>query len=442
MVKQLTNPEGQTLGQPPLGQKTAARRAMMASYLGTTVEFYDFFIYGTAAALIFPTVFFTDLPVQLGVTLSYLTLAAGYVARPVGGILFGHFGDRVGRKRMLLITMLMMGLVSIAMGVLPGTETIGYAAPVILVLLRLVQGIAVGGEWAGAALMALEHAQPKNRGFAASLAVSGAPSGAVLATLVFGAVSMLPQEQLLQWGWRVAFLMSVGLVFLAMYLRSRVTESPEFEREKAERGNEKAPVAPLVAVLRKHPGRLVSAILSGIAPLFLQSLLATFAISYAVTQGHAQATVLWMVTIANFLMIFSVPAFAALSDRIGRRPVMMAGYIFGGSMIWVIFRLIDSGNVLLLLAAIVIGNPIANGMMYGPLGAFFSEKFDTGSRYTGVSLSYQLSTLLGAGFAPLIASSLLFAGSGGTHLVSLLFTGLCVFGALAVWFSRETRGTL
>ncbi|WP_286135470.1 MFS transporter [Arthrobacter sp. UCD-GKA] len=441
-MKQLTTPEGQAIEAPPLSQKTAARRAMMASYLGTTVEFYDFFIYGTAAALIFPTVFFTDLPMQLGVTLSYLTLAAGYVARPVGGILFGHFGDRVGRKRMLLITMLMMGLVSIAMGVLPGTETIGYAAPVVLVLLRLVQGIAVGGEWAGAALMALEHAQPKNRGFAASLAVSGAPSGAVLATLVFGAVSMLPQEQLLQWGWRVAFLLSVGLVFLAMYLRSRVTESPEFEREKAERDNAKAPVAPLVAVLKKHPGRLASAILSGIAPLFLQSLLATFAISYAVTQGHAQATVLWMVTIANFLMIFSVPAFAALSDRIGRRPVMLAGYIFGGSMIWIIFRLIDSGNVLLLLAAIVIGNPIANGMMYGPLGAFFSEKFDTGSRYTGVSLSYQLSTLLGAGFAPLIASSLLFAGSGGTHLVSLLFTGLCVFGALAVWFSRETRGTL
>ena len=441
-MKQLTNPEGQAVGAPPLGQKTAARRAMMASYLGTTVEFYDFFIYGTAAALIFPTVFFTDLPVQLGVTLSYLTLAAGYVARPVGGILFGHFGDRVGRKRMLLITMLMMGLVSIAMGVLPGTETIGYAAPVILVLLRLVQGIAVGGEWAGAALMALEHAQPKNRGFAASLAVSGAPSGAVLATLVFGAVSMLPQEQLLQWGWRVAFLMSVGLVFLAMYLRSRVTESPEFEREKAERGNEKAPVAPLVEVLKRHPGRLASAILSGVAPLFLQSLLATFAISYAVSRGHAQPTVLWMVTIANFLMIFTVPAFAAVSDRIGRRPVMMAGYIFGGSMIWVIFRLIDSGNVLLLLAAIVIGNPIANGMMYGPLGAFFSEKFDTGSRYTGVSLSYQLSTLLGAGFAPLIASSLLFAGSGGTQLVSLFFMGLCVLGVLAVWFSRETKGSL
>jgi MFS family permease len=421
---------------PPVDRKGNARRAAVASYLGTTVEFYDFFIYGTAAALIFPTVFFQNVPPALGVILSYVTLAAGYAARPLGGILFGHFGDRIGRKKMLVLSMMIMGVVSIAIGLLPATATIGVLAPVLLVLLRVIQGIAVGGEWAGASLMALEHAQPKNRGFAASIVSSGAPSGAVCATLVFAALSSMPKEQLLSWGWRVAFLASVLLVIIAVILRTRVTESPEFLRDVAE-GKNKTKVAPLLSVLRNSPGRLTSGTLAGIAPFFLQSLLATFVITYAVTQGHVQSTVLWMVTIANALMIFTVPAFAALSDRIGRKPVMLAGYLGGILAIWAVFGLVSDGSTLLLLLAFIIANPIVNGLMYGPMGAFLSEKFSTETRYTGMALSYQIATLIGAGFAPLIASSLLLAGGGETWMISLCFVVMCLIGAFAVLLGKE-----
>lgn len=421
---------------PPVDRKGNARRAAVASYLGTTVEFYDFFIYGTAAALIFPTVFFQNVPPALGVILSYVTLAAGYAARPLGGILFGHFGDRVGRKKMLVLSMMIMGVVSIAIGLLPSTASIGVLAPVLLVLLRVIQGIAVGGEWAGASLMALEHAQPKNRGFAASIVSSGAPSGAVFATLVFAALSSMPKEQLLAWGWRVAFLASVILVIIAVVLRTKVTETPEFLRDVAE-GKSKTKVAPLLSVLRHSPGRLTSGTIAGIAPFFLQSLLATFFITYAVAQGHVQSTVLWMVTIANALMIFTVPAFAALSDRIGRKPVMLAGYAGGILTIWAVFGLVSDGSTLLLLLAFIIANPIINGLMYGPMGAFLSEKFSTETRYTGMALSYQIATLVGAGFAPLIASSLLISGGGETWMISLCFVGMCLIGALAVLLGKE-----
>ncbi|WP_157156996.1 MULTISPECIES: MFS transporter [unclassified Diaminobutyricimonas] len=418
------------------------RNAMVSSYLGTVVEMYDFLLYGTAASLVFPILFFNDLDPVAASIASFATLAAGYVARPLGGILFGHFGDRMGRKKMLVITLTMMGVISFLIGLVPTHAQIGVAAPIILVSLRVIQGIAVGGEWAGAALMSMEHAKPQGRGLAASMVASGGPGGAVLATLVLTAFSVLPEDQFLAWGWRVPFLLSAVLVVIAMVMRMKVTESPEFEA--AQEAAREAPAAhqgvPLVTILTRYPKQLLSAISGGLAPLFLQSLLATFALNYAVTVGHDRTTALLLVTIANFVHMFTIPVFALLSDRFGRKPVMLTGVVLGIVLIWPFFELITDGSWWALLLAFMIGNPLVQGLMYGPLAAWISEKFGTEARYTGVSLSYQISSTLGAGLAPLIAAALLAVAGGGTNtwLIALFFTGLSVITGIAVLTSRET----
>ncbi|WP_166877800.1 MFS transporter [Salinibacterium sp. ZJ450] len=418
------------------------RNAMVSSYLGTAVEMYDFLLYGTAASLVFPVLFFKDLDPVAASIASFATLAAGYFARPLGGILFGHFGDRLGRKKMLVITLTIMGVISFLIGLLPTHDQVGAAAPVILVSLRVIQGIAVGGEWAGAALMSMEHAKPQGRGLAASMVASGGPGGAVLATLVLTAFSVLPEDQFLAWGWRVPFLMSAVLVVIAMVMRMKVTESPEFEaaQKAAQQSDSAHRGVPLVTILTRYPKQLLAAIGGGLAPLFLQSLLATFALNYAVTVGHDRTTALMLVTIANFIHMFTIPAFALLSDRVGRKPVMLTGVVLGIVLIWPFFSLISEGSGWALLLAFIIGNPIVQGLMYGPLAAWISEKFGTEARYTGVSLSYQISTTLGAGLAPLIAAALLAAAGGGTNtwLIALFFTGLSVITGIAVLSGRET----
>jgi len=421
---------------------------MLSSYLGTTVEYYDFLLYGTAASLVFPVLFFNELSPMAATIASFGTLAVGYLARPIGGVIFGHFGDKLGRKNILIITLLIMGGVSFLIGLLPTQETIGMAAPILLVTLRIVQGFAVGGEWAGAALMSMEHAAPKGRGFAASIVASGGPSGAVLATLVLTAFSVLPEEQFLAWGWRVPFLLSAILVVIAFFMRLRVTESPEFvaaqERQKAQRaGNTTAPKqkAPLFTVLKHYPRQTLEAVVGGLAPLFMQSLLATFMLTYAVQAGHSRTSALILVTVANAIHILTIPAFAALSDRVGRKPVMIAGAIAGALLVFPIFALVGQGSWAALLLAFVLGNPIVQALMYGPMGAWMSEKFPADSRYTGVALSYQVSSTLGAGLAPLVATALL-ASTGGTSIVpiAVLFIVLCAVSGITFLFSKETAG--
>lgn len=428
------------------GGGRARRRAMISSYLGTTVEYYDFLLYGTAASLVFPSLFFHELSPMAATIASFGTLAVGYLARPIGGVIFGHFGDIFGRKNILIITLIMMGGVSFLIGLLPTQQTIGMAAPILLVTLRIIQGFAVGGEWAGAALMSMEHAAPKGRGFAASIVASGGPSGAVLATLVLTAFSVLPDEQFLAWGWRVPFLLSAILVIIAFFMRLRVTESPEFvaalEKQKAERAaNQGAPKpkAPLVTVLRHYPRQTLEAVVGGLAPLFIQSLLATFMLTYAVSAGHSRTSALILVTVANAIHILTIPAFAALSDRVGRKPVMVAGAIAGAVLIFPIFALVGQGSWAALLLAFVLGNPVVQALMYGPMGAWMSEKFPADSRYTGVALSYQVSSTLGAGLAPLVATALL-AASGGIVTLGILFVVLCAASGLTFLFSRETAG--
>lgn len=437
----MTQTHGNTAGRTPARtaqDAKASRLAMLSSYVGSSLEMYDFLLYGTAASLVFPALFFTGVDPALALALSYVTLAAGYVARPLGGIIFGHFGDRLGRKKMLIITMAMMGIVSIAVGLLPTAAQIGVAAPIALVTLRVIQGIAMGGEWAGAALMSMEHSAPTRRGFGASIAVSGGPSGAVLATLVLGMFAALPEEDFMTWGWRVPFLLSLVLLIVGLFLRYRVTESPDFEKAKAEDKGHAG--APLLEVLRRYPKAVALSVVGGLAPLFMQSLLATFALTYAVNVGHERSDALMMLTIANALHILTIPAAALLSDRLGRRPVMVAGAAAGIIGIWPMFALIENGSTFLLLVGFIIGNPLVQALMYGPMGAWIGEMFSTRTRYTGLSLSYQLATTLGAGFAPLIASSLLAAGGGSTTLLAVFFGALCLISGIAFLRAKETGG--
>lgn len=263
------------------------RRAIVSSFLGSTVEYYDFLLYAAAAGLVFPKLFFAGVDPTTGIFLSYLTLFTGYVARPIGGLLFGHFGDKVGRKNMLFITLMMMGIVSICIGLMPTADSIGVAAPIALVVLRMIQGLAVGGEWAGATLMAMEHSKEGSRGLGASIAVAGGPSGAVLATLVLALFSSLPDEQFLSWGWRVPFLFSVALVVVGLYLRLRVTESPDFAAARAE-GDVHTGV-PLVAMIRQYPKEVLLGAVAAAGPLFLQSLLAVVMVPYVVESGAGAA---------------------------------------------------------------------------------------------------------------------------------------------------------
>jgi len=424
-----------------LDERRARRRAMISSYLGTTVEFYDFLLYGTAAALVFPILFFPGTDPLTGTLASFGTLAVGYLARPLGGIIFGHFGDRLGRKRMLVITLVVMGAVSFAIGLLPTYAQIGVWAPVLLVTLRRIQGVAVGGEWAGAALMSMEHAKPNTRGFAASIVASGGPSGAVLATLVLTPFSLLPEGEFLGWGWRVPFLLSAVLVVIGLIMRLQVTETPEFTAALARREHEPRQKAPLLTVFRHNPLRVLSGVAGGLAPLFMQSILATFVLTFAVSVGgYPRAEALWLVTVANAIHIVTIPAFAVLSDRVGRRPVMIVGAIAGIVLIWPLFALVGIGTWWSLLLAFIIGNPIVQATMYGPLGAWIGEKFAADVRYTGVAVTYQLATTIGAGLAPLIATALL-AAAGGTDpsLIAWFFVGLCVISGLAYFFSRETH---
>ena len=422
-------------------KKRESRRAVISSYLGSTVEYYDFLLYGSAASLVFPALFFSDLDPGLGIILSFLTLATGYIARPIGGLLFGHFGDKYGRKQILFITLMVMGIVSILIGLLPTYQTIGIAAPIALLLLRILQGLAVGGEWAGATLMAMEHSGKKSKGLGASIAVSGGPSGAVLATLVLGGFSLMPEEQFMSWGWRIPFLLSALLVVIGLYLRHRVTESPDFEQAKAKEAQKSESTSvPIVELFRSSSKEIGLGTLSGIAPLFIQSLLATFALTYAVSIGHSRSDALLMLTIANTLHIFTIPLMAAVSDRYGRRPVMLTGVFLGMILIWPMFELISHDNPWMMLLGFIIGNPIIQAVMYGPMGAFISEKFTTRTRYTGLSLTYQLTSLIGAGFTPIIAQALLEQAGGGTntHYIAMLFCVLCAVTGIGVYLSKET----
>ncbi|BEL03663.1 MFS transporter [Actinoplanes sichuanensis] len=418
-------------------ETSEVRRVVFSSYLGSTIEFYDFLLYGTAAALVFPAVFFSGLDPLTSVLFSFGTFAAGYLARPVGGILFGHFGDRIGRKRMLVVTMFLMGVASFLIGLIPSAAVIGGWSAVLLITLRVVQGIAVGGEWGGAALMALEHSGGSRRGLAASFVNAGAPSGAVLGSLMLGLFSLLPPDQFLSWGWRIPFLMSAILLVIGLWVRASVSESPVFLRALDEAAR-KPPSLPILSVLRRPRALILTTFGAGAAFAF-QVGMATFAQTYAVSHGTARPSVLLGFSVASFLAIFAVIGAGWLSDRFGRRPVLLAGAIGWGLLAFPLFKLWGSGNGLLVFTGFAVGLGLQS-LMYGPLGAFISEQFGTGARYTGASLGYQLATLIGGGFTPAILASL-YAGTGGTTItpVATYLIIAAAVSAIAVVLIREGR---
>jgi MFS family permease len=414
--------------------RTQLRRAVLSSYLGSVIEYYDFLLYATASAVVFNRVFFSSLDPLVGTVASFGTLATGYLARPLGGVLFGHFGDRLGRKRMLVLTMALMGVASVLIGLLPTYAQVGALAPVLLVVLRIAQGVAVGGEWGGAVLMSAEHATSR-RGLWASFTNAGAPSGMVLSTLVLAlAASSTGEEQFLAWGWRIPFLLSAVLLAIGLFVRAKVEETPVFT---ASAGRPERP--PLLEVLARHPRPLLLSVGVGFGAFVAQGTLTVFVISYAVQAGFPRPTVLNALTVSSVCAVAGIIGFSALSDRLGRRPVVLAGAIAMAVWSFLIFPLIDSGSTLLLALAVIVGQGVVHAAMYGPLAALYSELFPTRSRYTGASLGYQVAGI-GAGLAPVVFAAVL-SGSASTVPVSAIIAVCCLVSVGCILALGETSRT-
>lgn len=411
------------------------RRILGSSLIGSIIEYYDFILYATAASLVFDRVFFANLGPGLSLFASFATLAAGYVARPLGGIIFGHFGDRFGRKQMLVLSMVMMGGATVLIGLLPTTAQLGVAAPIVLVLLRVIQGIAVGGEWGGATLMALEHAPANKRGLAAAFANAGGPAGGLLATLAVSAVSALTGNQFLVWGWRIPFLLSALLILIGMIIRLRVAETPVFQKLDAEAAKIKQP--PLMEVLRHHPRLVVVTLVATLGFYACQGLLTVWGVSMAVGSGVDRSGVLNWKGVAAVVTVVVCFYSARLSDRIGRRAVLTAAGAAAILLAFPLIMLLTNGTLWGFAVAVVIGNGLVQGALAGPIGAYISEQFPTSVRYTGASLSYQGASMIGAGFTPMIATGLVLAAGGGVWMVGAFWIVVLAAGLAAVRLTRE-----
>lgn len=413
------------------------RTVVGASLIGTTIEWFDFFIYGVASALVFNRLFFPSFEPLTGTLLAFSTYALGFLARPLGGIIFGHFGDRVGRKMLLMISLLVMGLSTTAIGLLPTYDQIGVWAPMLLIALRLLQGFAVGGEWGGAVLIVAEVAPARTRGFWTSWPQVGAPAGNLLAAAVFAASSaLLPEDDFQAWGWRIPFLMSIVLVAVGWWLRRAVAESAVFVQEAAKEG---LVPFPAVEVVRRK-GR---ALLTGGGLRFGENIcyyvVATFSITYLTEiRGGDRSLVLNAVLIGSALECLSMPFFAALSDRVGRRWVYGAGAICVAAWFPIFFGLLDVGNAWSVGLAVTVAM-VAHGAMYAPQGAMITELFPTRLRYSGASIAYQATSIFAGSLAPIIALSL-YKLTGGTGAVAAYVVGGLLVTLVAVIVARETKG--
>jgi metabolite-proton symporter len=383
-----------------------SRKVAVASLIGTTVEWYDFFLFGTAAALVFPELFFSNLSPASGLLAALASFGVGFVARPLGGAIAGHFGDRIGRKKMLVLTLLVMGGATVAMGLLPTFATVGMLAPILLVVLRFVQGLSVGGEWAGAALMAVEHAPQGRRGFFGSWPMVGTPAGLVLSTGAFAAVGTLPNDAFLSWGWRLPFLLSAVLIIVGLVVRLRIIESPVFAKVVDEGHTVRLPIK---TVFIHHWRSVIGAagLLLSINTVFY--LVTILSLSWATTQlGVPRSTFLGAILVAGIGMCIAVPLVGALSDRIGRRTTFSIGITIVIVMAFPLFMMIQSGSVPLLFLGVFIMMTFAHCLMAGHIPALFSEMFPAEVRYTGASMGYQIGGMLG-GLVPMLAASLLVA---------------------------------
>lgn len=410
---------------------------VIASLIGTTVEWYDFFLYGTITGLVFNKLFFPADNAFVATMLAYTVYAMGFVTRPVGGILFGHFGDKIGRKPLLVITLLIMGISTFLVGLVPTYASIGIAAPIMLLCLRLLQGIGIGGEWGGAVLMSFEYAPREKRGLYASFPQMGLAIGLSLATGVVALLtSSMSDEAFLSWGWRVAFLASIVLVGVGIFVRLKILETPEFARIKEAQKIAKAPVA---EVFRDYTGN----VLLGWGARWIDGVVfnvyAVFTIAYLVGSLHYDKTrVLLSISAAAFVLIFTIPIAGKWSDRIGRRTVFGWGALVCGVAAFPMFWMMQAGGVMLAGAAIILALGLLYAPVYGPEAALFCELFDTRVRYSGISVVYQVSGIISSSITPLIATSLLHANDNQPWMIASYIFVIGIISAVSTYFMRRT----
>lgn len=418
-------------------QRKTPKKAAWASFLGGTLEYYDFFIYGTAAALVFPALFFpTDNP-TVGLVAAFATFGVAYVARPLGGLVMGHFGDRIGRKRVLVYTILLMGIASLTIGFLPTYETVGILAPILLTLGRLVQGFSAGAESAGASSLTLEHSPEGKRGFFTSSVMMGYAGGMVLSTIVFIPVMALPQEQLFSWGWRVPFWLSVVVLALAYWVRRHLDETPVFE--DAKQGGEIKKL-PLGDALRYQAPDIVRVLAMSIFSV-MQTIFTVFGLSYATSEaGFERSQILAVNAVAIGLSMLVMPLAARLSDRIGRKPVMATAMIGCTAAIFVYFFALGTGSIVLVFLASMLFMTVLYSGFNGLWPGFFAELFAAPVRYTGMALGNQLGLLV-AGFGPMIGGLLVTAGALGWMPVAFFGAGCALIALIALFSARETAHT-
>ena len=428
-------------------QQQNMRRVAMTSLAGTSIEWYDFFLYGTAAAVIFPKAFFPqELPTMVLLIISFSTLAVGFLARPLGGIIFGHFGDRIGRKRTLVVALMMMGVATTLIGVLPTYASIGIAAPLLLVALRFIQGLAIGGQWGGAMLLVTESAPSDQRGWYGAYAQAGAPMGVILANLAFiGVSSSMSDEAFMDWGWRLPFIASIVLIGISMYIQLKIEDTEAFRSlSDAQSAEDKSAAAversPVVEAIRKYPKRIMLAAGAFLSVQVTFYILIAFVIAYGMNSPSVELsrdTMLTAVLVAAAIMVPTQFYFSGLSDRIGRKNVYRWGAILTGIWGFILFPLIDTGDPMMIGFAITMGL-LFLGMQYGPQAAYFTELFSTEVRYSGASLGYQIGAILGGALAPTIA--VLLWNEFGIFYVSVY---IAIAALLTLWSLsqlEETKG--
>ena len=407
-----------------------------AGTIGTIIEWYDFLIYGTAAALVFNGQFFPNVDPRIGTLAALGTFAVGFLARPLGGAVFGHFGDRLGRKSMLMLTMICMGLSTAAIGLLPNYAQIGIAAPMLLVLLRVLQGVALGGEWGGASLMVLEHAPPNRRGLFGSLVQVGFPIGLVSASAIFSLITMLPDGDFKSWGWRVPFVISILLIAVGLFVRARLPETPVFETIKA-RGQ--IIRAPLIEMLLKNPRSFLVAVGLKLSEVSWVYMLTIFVVVYATAKlGLPKPLMLNAIVLAALLELFTIPLFGYVSDLCGRRSLYFAGVAFTIIFAFPLFWLLNMKTPAIVVITMVIALNLGHGLMFAPESTYFPELFGPNVRYSGASFGFQISAAIGGGFAPIIATALA-AYTGSTAGVSIMLILLALVTLTAALFAHETK---
>ena len=391
-------------------KKTNMRKVALTALAGTSIEWYDFFLYGAAAALIFPSTFFGEMPETTALILSLLTFAAGFIARPIGGIIFGHFGDRVGRKKTLIAALVLMGISSTLIGLLPTYAMIGVIAPILLTLLRFAQGLAIGGQWGGAMLLVTESAPSDQRGYYGAFAHAGAPIGVILANLALIITSALVSEEFFNtWGWRIPFLASAVLILISMYIQLNLEDTKAFKAlatDSNNKSNEQVQRSPVLEAIRRYPKRIMLAAGAFLSVQVTFYILIAFMLAYGVASANMERDdMLTAVLIGCAIMVPLQFMFSAYSDRNGRKGIFMLGAILSGVWAFAIFPLVDTGNFWLIVLALAFGL-IFLAMMYGPQAAFFTELFSTEVRYSGATLGYQFGAIIGGAFAPTIAVKL------------------------------------